>query len=284
MERGTVAEVAALVGPAVVQIEMVGSVGSGVIWRDDGYIMTAAHVIVDPEATVTVRLADGRELNGEVVGTNEAIDVAVVKVDDGVLPVAELARGRLLDIGEPAIALGSPFGFDQSVTSGIVSAVDRLVDGVAMVQTDAAINPGNSGGPLLDETGAVIGINDAIFSQTGSSDGVGFAIAIDLAVNVAEQIVSGEDVEVAFLGVFVSGEVGAVPGALLAEVEVGSPADGAGLLAGDIVVSFDGEVVTNRDALGAKILKRRPGFQVAIEIYRDGETLVLDLGLGSVVR
>jgi putative serine protease PepD len=162
--------------------------------------------------------------------------------------------------------------------------VDRLVDGVAMVQTDAAINPGNSGGPLLDETGAVIGINDAIFSQTGSSDGVGFAIAIDLAVNVAEQIVAGEDVEVAFLGVFVSGEVGAVPGALLAEVETGSPADGAGLLAGDIVVSFDGEVVTNRDALGAKILKRRPGFQVEIEIYRDGETLVLDLGLGSVVR
>jgi serine protease Do len=281
---GTVADVAAAVAPAVVQIETLDSVGSGVIWRADGYIITAAHVLLDPTADVTVRLADGRQLVGEIVGVNAPIDIAVVKIDADGLIVAELALRRPLEIGEPAIALGSPFGFDQTVTSGIVSAVDRLVDGVAMVQTDAAINPGNSGGPLLDHSGAVIGINDVIFSQTGSSDGVGFAIAIDLAATVAEQLVAGGDVEVAFLGVFVSGEVGDFPGALISEVEADSPADLAGMLAGDIVITFDGEIVTNRDALGAKILRRKPAEVVGVEIFREGTFLDLDVELGATGR
>lgn len=284
MQGGTVAEVAALVGPAVVQIETADSVGSGVIWRSDGYIMTAAHVLLDRDAEVTVRLADGRELTGEIVGANDPMDIAVVKVEATDLPVAELALEASLAIGEPAIALGSPFGFGQSVTFGIVSAVDRLVDGVAMVQTDAAINPGNSGGPLLDGSGAVIGINDIIFSQSGSSDGVGFAIAIDLAAGIAEQIVEGADIEVAFLGVLVSGQVGDVPGALIADVEADSPADGAGFQDGDIVIRIDGEQVVNRDALGAKILKRRPGQEVIVELVRDGVTVVIEVALGAVPR
>ena len=277
-----VAAIAAIAAPSVVQIRTDAGVGSGIVFRSNGYILTAAHVVEDATASVTVRLADGRVFAGELVGTNDATDVAVLSIQAENLAVATLAIGSQLEIGQLAVALGSPFGFEQTVTAGIVSSVDRLVDGVAMVQTDAAINPGNSGGPLVDRTGAVIGISDVIFSTTGVSDGVGFAISIDLAALVAEQIIAGQEVELGFLGVFISDETGAVPGALVEQVETGSPADGAGLLAGDIVVAFDGEAIINRDALGAKVIKRRPGDTVTIGVYRDGAARALSVTVGAI--
>ena len=169
----TVADIAAAVGPGVVQIETESGLGSGVIYDAEGFILTAAHVVDTADTDfVTVRLADGRAFEGEIVGTHGPTDVAVIKIDpvEG-LKVIELAPADSLQIGELAVALGSPFGLEQTVTAGIVSAVDRIVDGVVMVQTDAAINPGNSGGPLVDELGRVIGINDQIFTRSGGKRG-----------------------------------------------------------------------------------------------------------------
>lgn len=276
-----VADVAAAVGPAVVQIETISSIGSGVIYDDEGHILTAAHVLNGLSDVVTVRLADGRVFTGVVVGAHEPTDVAVIEIEAADLPVARLAVDQPLQIGQLAVALGSPFGLDQTVTAGIVSSVDRLVGGVAMVQTDAAINPGNSGGPLLDRSGSVIGINDLIFSRTGVNEGVGFAISIDLAAFVAEQIVAGTEVRLGFLGVFVADEAGDVPGALLERIQIGSPAAAAGLRTGDIVIAFDGEPVVNSDALGAKVMRTRPGRVVIIDVVRGGGVLGIEVTIGE---
>ena len=165
------AAVAAAVGPAVVQLELQGGLGSGVIYDAEGYILTAAHV-VQGASQINVRLANGIELAGTVVGAHVPTDVAVVKIPASPdLPVAALGLDVEPIVGQTAIALGSPFGLDQTVTAGIVSALNREVNGVGMIQTDAAINPGNSGGPLVDRNGRVIGINDAIRTLSGANDG-----------------------------------------------------------------------------------------------------------------
>ena len=281
-EIRSVAEIAVAVGPGVVQIESRSALGSGIVYDAEGFILTAAHVVDTTDDVVTVRLADGRAFDGVIVGAHAATDVAVIKIDpvEG-LRTIELAPFDSLEIGELAVALGSPFGLEQTVTAGIVSAVDRLVDGVVMVQTDAAINPGNSGGPLVDGLGRVIGINDQIFTLSGGNEGVGFAISIDLAIFIAEQIVAGDDIQLAFLGVTVSPSDGDPPGALVEQVVGGSAADTAGLQEGDLIVQADGRLIINSDALRARVIKKRPGATLTLEIVRDGELMVLEAILGA---
>lgn len=275
-----VAAIAAAVGPSVVQIETSFGVGSGVIYDPSGLIMTAAHV-VDGVTDVRVRLADGRIIPGTVVGTHTDTDVAVVRVTtENPLPAATLGIGANPQVGSLAVALGSPFGLDRTVTAGIVSAV-RSFNGDALIQTDAAINPGNSGGPLVDIEGRVIGINDSIRTQSGANDGVGFAIDIDLASIVAEQLVAGEDVHLALLGVSTSASVEGRAGALVNEIVPGSSAEDAGLRVGDVILSVDGVVVQRPAELRAEIISTRPETTVDIELIRDGSVIVVPVTLGS---
>ncbi len=275
-----VADVAAAVGPAVVQLETGFGVGSGVIYDSDGYILTAAHV-VGSRGSVDVRLADGRLVEGTVVGTNDRTDVAVVEIAGSPdLPTAALAIGEPVRVGQLAIALGSPFGLDQTVTAGIVSAVDRDLNGVIFVQTDAAINPGNSGGPLVDSQGRVIGINDQIFTQGGGNDGVGFAISIDLAKIVADQLVAGETVQLAFLGVSTT-DSAATAGVVVDEVIAGSAAEAAGLEVGDTITAIDGRPVQDIGDLRVRIITTSPGTSVSLDVLRNGQPLEVTATLGA---
>ncbi len=276
-----VAAIAAAVGPAVVQISTPDGLGSGVLYSTEGLILTAHHV-VDGFTEVTVRLFDGRTTEGTVVGFHEATDIAVVSIPaDDDLPTAPLAIGVNTQVGQLAVAMGSPFGFDQTVTAGIVSAVDRVVRGVTMVQTDAAVNPGNSGGPLVDSSGRVIGINDVIFTESGDNAGVGFAISIDLAYAVAEQIVAGEEPQLAFLGVGVTDAAGDNPGARVEEIVPGSGAEVAGLVLGDVIVAVDDQAITDSSDLRVRIIERTPGEVVQLTILRGGEELILEATLGD---
>jgi len=269
------------IAPAVVQIQTRTGVGSGVVYDRSGLVLTVAHV-VGANRQVTVRLADGRSVEGEVLGTHEPTDMAVVRIDDeAVLAVAELATGEQPLVGQLAVAVGSPFGFDQTVTSGIVSAVDRVVNEVTMVQTDAAINPGNSGGPLVDAAGRVLGINDVIFTQSGDSAGVGFAIQVDLARIVADQLVAGDDVRLALLGVSTTVAPAGEAGAQVAEVVPGSAAEEAGLQVGDRIVALGGEAVPDSGRLRAQVIRRSPGEQVTLTVVRDGAELDLEVTLGA---
>lgn len=276
-----VAVIAATVGPAVVQIETGTAIGAGVLYSTDGLILTAHHV-VEGETDVMVRLFDGRIVDGTVLGFDAVTDIAVVEIPASPdLPVASLALESPTRVGQLAVALGSPFGFDQTVTAGIVSAVDRVVRGVTMVQTDAAINPGNSGGPLVDADGRVIGINDIIFTESGDNAGVGFAIAIDLAYAVAQQIVAGEEVQLAFLGVGVSDAAGDRPGALVEEVVPGSGAEAAGLQLGDVITAVNGVILTESADLRARIIEKAPGDTIELTVLRNGEELTVEATLGD---
>lgn len=286
-----VAAVAQQVGPAVVQIEHSGGLGSGVVYDPAGLVLTAAHVVGDADH-VRVRLADGTTLDGLVLGAHERTDVAVVRVDtEAPLPAAELALGVHVQPGQVAVALGSPFGLSQSVTAGIVSAIDRFVGGVPMVQTDAAINPGNSGGPLVDAAGRVIGINDQILTDgagegrieacTSGNEGIGFAIAIDLAAIVATQLEAGEAVQLAFLGVTAGSSPSALAGVFVSNVVPGSPAGGGGLAAGDLIVAFDGRPIATADALRARVATTPPGSTVAVTVRRPAGRVTIDVTLGG---
>ena len=266
---------------AVVQIETTYGQGSGIVYDGLGHIVTAAHV-VDSNDVVTVRLADGRELDGEVLGRHEATDIAVIRVDDSShLQAASLALNAELQIGQTAVALGSPFGFDQTVTAGIISSIDRVIDGIAMIQTDAAINPGNSGGPLLDTLGRVIGVNDVIFSYSGTNEGVGFAISIDVAAVVADQIIAGTDVHLAYLGVTVSDATGDIPGASVDRVASRSPATEAGIERGDVIVVVDGIPINRADMVRSRVIRKRPDDPIEIDVVRDGNTLSFTVTLGT---
>ena len=279
-ELEPVAAVARQVGPAVVQIETVGGVGSGVIYDASGLILTAAHV-VDGSTVVTVRLSDGTSVQGTVVGTHTATDVAVVSIPGRRdLPTAVLAIGLDPSIGSLAVALGSPFGLDQTVTAGVVSAI-RTIGGVGMVQTDAAINPGNSGGPLVDRLGRVIGINDQIFTQSGTNEGVGFAISIDIAALVADQLVAGDEVQLARLGVSSTTVSNGAAGALVQEVVEGSAAEAAGLLVGDLIVAIDGRSIQDSGDLRAEIISTLPGTAVDLSVVRNGTSIIVTAVLGS---
>ena len=264
--------------------------GSGIIYDMSGHILTNAHVVGEAEA-VRVQFADGTRAEGTVVGTAPAIDVALVKVDaDIALTPAVFADRSTVEVGQLAVAVGSPFGLQQSVTSGIVSAVGRAIrEGtgesafVEMIQTDAPINPGNSGGALANRFGQVIGMNTLI--QTDGSIGnigLGFAIPSDIALNIAQRILAGESTELGFLGVSGTDPEMGQPGALVIEVHDDTPADRAGLMAGDLIVLIDGEAVSTFTELAAKVQFRAPGTEVELEVTRDGELITLTVVIGSL--
>ncbi len=237
-----VAAVAKALLPAVVQLETDQGLGSGVVYDKNGFILTAAHV-VQGASQVTVRLADGTKLTGRVLGTDSGTDIGVVKVDRNNLQPAALALKVPLQVGQTAVAIGSPFGLEGSVTSGVVSAVNRSLPTQGgsvfeVLQTDAPINPGNSGGALADREGRVIGINDSIRSESGGNEGVGFAVPIDIAAASAARIVQGKSSASGYLGVSGTDPTLGQAGALVNEVVNGGPAAKAGLQVGDLVVSM----------------------------------------------
>jgi putative serine protease PepD len=267
------AAVAKTLLPTVVEIRR-GSdgLGSGFVYDSNGYIMTAAHVIQGVDE-VEIRLYDGTRLRGEVLGTDELNDVGVVKVDRTGLKAAPLAVGQTVQVGQLAIAIGSPFGLNETVTAGIVSSNDRVLpDGREVIQTDAPINPGNSGGVLADRRGRVIGINSAIRPGDNSNGnvGIGFAVPIDIAAKSAAAIVKGEEIQIGYLGVAMGDATGGQNGAVVQEVTPDSPAARAGLQAGDVVVSIDGKAVQDRSELVAAIRGHKPGDKVTLVVVRGG--------------
>jgi len=282
------AHVADVLGPAVVQVNAGNGTGSGILY-DDGLVMTNHHVVAGV-TSINILLSDGQLLPGTVLGSSENVDIAVISVGQGLgHPIAELATGEKAQVGQTAIAIGSPFRLQQSVTEGIVSAVDRPIFSgpngrsvVAMIQTDAPINPGNSGGALADRQGRVIGINTAI--QTGgtsnSNAGVGFAIPIDTALSVANRIVAGEPIESGFLGVSGQGDDDGLPGVTVTEVTPGSAAETAGLVPGDRVLSLDGAPVIDINELAGLVVAKVPGDIVELEVIRNGEPTTLSVTLG----
>lgn len=281
-----IAAVAAVVSPSVVQIETSNGLGSGVFYDSSGLIMTNAHVI-GTEKIVTVRSPDGKSVKGEVLGSDTGTDVAVVRVKGLSVPAAVLSSTKPA-VGQIAVAIGSPFGFDQTVTSGIVSAVNRPVDNekgvvVNMIQTDASINPGNSGGALSNRNGEIIGINTSIFSQSGENNGIGFAIPIRTAKAAADKLVAGQAVTKAGLGL--SGPTNTPngdAGAYVQTVVESGAASAAGIKAGDRIVSVDGNPIRSFEELRGTISAFSPGDVVTITYVRDGQTKDAKVTLGTL--
>ncbi len=266
--------------------------GSGFIVDPNGIILTNAHVVSDAK-DVTVKLTDRREFSAKVLGSDPKTDIAVLKIDAKNLPVVPLGSARDLKVGEWVLAIGSPFGFENSVTVGVVSAKRRSLpdDGyVPFIQTDVALNPGNSGGPLFDSRGQVVGINSQIFSRTGGYQGLSFAIPIEVATRVRDQIVAHGSVRHAKLGVTVqevnqtladSFRLEKPEGALVASVEKGGPADRAGLQSGDVILKADGKPIVASGDLPALIGEASPGDKVALEIWRQGKRQEITARLGD---
>ena len=266
-------------------------VGSGFILTSDGYIMTNAHV-VDGADEVLVTLADKRELKAKVVGLDKRSDVAVVKVQGSNLPAIKVGDVSQLRVGEWVIAIGSPFGLENTVTAGIVSAKQRDTgDYLPFIQTDVAINPGNSGGPLINMRGEVIGINSQIYSRSGGYMGISFSIPMDEAMRVSDQIRANGHVTRGRVGVQidqVSPEVaesiglGKARGALIRMVEAGGPADKAGLQAGDIIVTFDGKPIDKASDLPRIVGNTKPGTKAEMQVFRRGAQRKLTVTVGEL--
>jgi putative serine protease PepD len=260
--------------------------GSGFVYDTSGHIVTNAHV-VDGAKSITVRFQDGRTAKGKLVGADDSTDIAVVKVDvpASELPPLTLGSSHAVQPGQEVLAIGSPFGLAGTMTSGIVSAVDRTIEAPnhysisGAIQTDAPINHGNSGGPLLNASGEVIGVNAQIESDSGGNDGVGFAIPIDSVKSVVGTIVSGGKVRHAFLGVKI-GDAASGPGARVGSVTAGSAAAKAGLQAGDVITAVDGKAITGADDLTAAIGNRAPGEKVVITLTRNGNSRTVTVTLG----
>jgi putative serine protease PepD len=277
------AAVAKALLPTVVEIRHDNGLGSGFVYDSNGYIMTAAHVVEGVDQ-VDVRLYDGTKLTGKVVGTDETSDVAVVKVDRTGLKAAPLAIGKAVQVGQLAVAIGSPFGLNETVTAGIVSATDRVLqDGREVIQTDAPINPGNSGGLLADRQGRVIGINDAIRPGDNSDGnvGIGFAVPIDLAARSAAAIVQGKQVQTGYLGVSMGDSPSGQDGAVVRDVASGSPAAKAGLQVGDLVTAIDGKSVQSSAEMVAAIRDHKPGDKVSLTVNRGGNQTTISASLGE---
>lgn len=279
-----IADAAEKILPSVVQIRTTDGVGSGVVF-DEGLILTAAHV-VEGETTVQVRLEDGENVEGTVLGGTAEADIAVVQIDRTDVPVATLALDFAPRVGQTAIAVGSPWGLTSTVTAGIISAVNQPLGcqggGTcrSMLQTDAAINPGNSGGALLDREGRVVGINVSIFSLSGANDGVGFAVPIDVAYDIARAVVAGESIEFAFLGVQGEDVTSGQAGALVTEVIEGGAAAEAGFEVDDLVIAIDGVRVQGISDLASQVRTHRPGELVEFTVVRDGVEITLRATLG----
>lgn len=274
------ARAAALVVPSAVYLRAGDSVGSGVVYDARGLILTAAHV-VGTTKEVTVRLSTGAPEQGTVLGRDTSRDIAVVKVQKR-LRAAKLARGVTLRVGQLAVAVGSPFGLEESVTAGVVSGSARTLEtpggAVDAIQTDAGINPGNSGGPLVDAEGRVIGINVATHKSGAQS--IGLAVPIDIAYDAAKFLEKGEQPPaVAYLGIRGSEPTDAEPGALVIEVRDDSPARNADIREGDIITAIDGEEVRSMPALASEIRKHEPGDTVTLTVVRNGKRLLVKVKL-----
>lgn len=261
---------------------------SGFIISADGYILTNAHV-VDGADEVTVRLIDKRDFKAKVIGTDRRTDMALIKINATGLPKVAIGNPALLKVGEWVAAIGSPFGFENTVTAGIVSAKGRSLpqeNYVPFIQTDAAINPGNSGGPLFNLRGEVVGINSQIYSRTGGYMGVSFAIPIDVAMSVADQLRIHGKISRGWLGVMIqdltkelaeSFGMKKAEGALIAGVEKGGPADKAGMEPSDVVLKFDGKPVNSASELPLLVGETKPGKTVAVQVWRKGVAKDLSL-------
>lgn len=302
LQPGSIADIAARVQPAVVQLNVVGAdgagSGSGFVISADGYIITNNHVagVAGSDGTIEVLFSDGDKLDGKLVGANAGYDLAVVKVDGGQLPTVAIGSSAGLSVGDAVIAVGSPLGLQGTVTTGIVSALNRPVTAgdrgatdtafINAIQTDAAINPGNSGGPLLDGTGAVIGINSAIASlgaaggsQPGSI-GLGFAIPIDTAKRIADEIIATGSSTTPVIGVSLDMSFTG-PGAVVNEVTSGGAAEAAGLQNGDTITAVDGTTVEDATSLIVTVRSKASGDSVTLTVLRGGQTLRIPVTLGS---
>src|SRR5262245_64020975 len=267
--------------------------GSGFIINPDGYIVTNNHV-VDGATQIQVKLSDGRELAGEVVGRDPKTDLALLKIEAKDLPVIPLGDSSALQVGEPVMAIGNPFGLEQTVTTGIVSGTGRVIGGGPYddyIQTDTSINPGNSGGPLINARGQAVGINAAIFSRSGGSIGIGFAIPVNLAKPVLTQLASGGRVVRGWLGVSIqpvtadlakSLKLSETTGALVSSVTDGSPAAKAGIKPGDVILEFNGERVARADRLPNVVATTPVGREVPLSLMRDGKSTPLTVKVGQV--
>ncbi|MGE0384065.1 MAG: DegQ family serine endoprotease [Gammaproteobacteria bacterium] len=268
-------------------------IGSGFIVSADGYVLTNAHVVANADE-VTVKLADKRELTAKVVGSDDKSDVALLKVDAGDLPTLRIGDPGKLRVGEWVAAIGSPFGLESTVTAGIVSAKGREIGDdsyVPFIQTDVPINPGNSGGPLLNMNGEVVGINSQIFSRSGGYMGLSFSIPIDVAMRVERQLARHGKVERGLLGVTVqsvtpeladSFRLDGADGALVSGVTNGSPADKAGIRAGDVVRNVNGKAVSGAADLSRAIADLAPGEKAHLVLRREGKDVELDVAVGRM--
>jgi len=272
------------------------SMGSGFIVSNDGYIVTNNHV-VERATSVVVRLSDRREFDAEVIGLDERSDLALLKIEGEDLPVARLDTTDRLDVGEWVLAVGSPFGLDYSVTAGIVSAkgrslpTERNENYVPFIQTDVAINPGNSGGPLFNLDGEVVGVNSQIFTRSGGSIGLSFAIPVSVVRSVVEQLKENGSVSRGWLGVTIqdvdrnlaeSFELDRPMGALIAQLAPGGPAEGAGFEPGDVIIEFAGQPIASSADLPHVVGLLRPGTEVEAVIVREGTRRTIGVTVGGL--
>ena len=268
------------------------SLGSGFIISTDGFVLTNTHVVESADE-VLVRLTDKREFKAKVIGFDKRTDVALIKIDAVNLPVVRMGDPALLKVGEWVVAIGSPFGFDNSVTAGIVSAKGRSLpqeNFVPFIQTDVAINPGNSGGPLFNMKGEVVGINSQIYSRSGGFMGISFAIPIDVAMDVQNQLKTSGKVSRGRIGVVIqevtkelaeSFGLSKAQGAIVNAVERGGPAEKAGVEAGDVILRFDGKTVTNSSDLPRIVGASKPGTKIAMQVWRKGATREFSVVVGE---
>ena len=271
------------------------SLGSGFIISSDGYVLTNAHVVEGADE-VTVRLTDKREFRAKIIGADKRTDVALIKIDAFGLPVVKLGEPAQLKVGEWVVAIGSPFGFDNSVTAGIVSAKGRSLpqeNYVPFIQTDVAINPGNSGGPLFNMRGEVVGINSQIYSRSGGYMGLSFAIPIDVAMGIQQQLRASGKVSRGRLGVVIQ-EVSKdladslglpkTQGAVVSSVEKGGPADKAGIEPGDVILKFEGKPITNSADLPRLVGETHPGSKATIQLWRRGSIRDVSVAIGELTE
>ncbi|HNC51954.1 MAG TPA: DegQ family serine endoprotease [Accumulibacter sp.] len=271
------------------------SLGSGFVISSDGYLLTNAHV-VDAADEIVVRLTDKREFKARVIGSDKRTDVALIKIDATGLPTVRLGDPGILKVGEWVIAIGSPFGFENSVTAGIVSAKGRSLpqeNYVPFIQTDAAVNPGNSGGPLFNMKGEVVGINSQIYSRSGGFMGISFAIPIDVAMEVQAQLRANGRVSRGRIGVVIqevtkdladSFGMSKVQGAIVNSVEKGGPAEKAGIEPGDVILKFDGRTIANSSDLPRIVGGTKPGSRVTIQVWRKGASRDVPVVVGEMAE
>ncbi|MGD8207082.1 MAG: DegQ family serine endoprotease [Thiohalocapsa sp.] len=269
------------------------SLGSGFIVSPDGYVLTNSHV-VEAADEIIVRTSDRREFVAQSIGADERSDIALLKIDGNDLPAVEIGSAADLKVGEWVLAIGSPFGFEHSATAGIVSAKGRSLpteNYVPFIQTDVAINPGNSGGPLFNLAGKVVGVNSQIYSRTGGFMGLSFAIPIEVAMDVVEQLKDKGRVSRGWLGVLIQDVTRELAetfgmrhprGALVAQILSGSPAEAAGLRAGDIVLSFDGKDISTSSNLPPLVGVTKVGTEVQLQVLRDGELIQIPVVLAEL--